>query len=260
MSPIQLIASGGEGSTSGSGMTTQSTTESIERGTASALSQGIARIDPQVAACMDPVLLERYYQECASIQTRRIQEELEQMSREGADRSHQFHASIAGILYKPESSASETGFRPSKPPTYNAKDEKEWRSFINWWKVAFKKNPQAWSEKQRVADTHGKITSREQVTTIAQRRSERMTLNWDESYVGRSSKKLKRLESAMPDKEDNSSASKRRKVNKADNKGTNGITCFTCGEPGQKSPDCLTKASDNQSKADNKSKNSKAQS
>jgi hypothetical protein len=50
---------GGEGSTSGSGMTTQSTTESIERGTASALPQGIACIDPQVAACMDPVLLER---------------------------------------------------------------------------------------------------------------------------------------------------------------------------------------------------------
>ena len=137
--------SGGEGSTSGSGMTTQSTTESIERGTTSAVPQGIARIDPQVATCMDPVLLERYYQEYARIQTRRIQEELEQMSRERADSSHQFHASIGGIPYKPESSASETGFRLSKSPTYTAKIEKEWRSFINWWKVVFKKNPQAWS-------------------------------------------------------------------------------------------------------------------
>jgi hypothetical protein len=105
-----------------------------------------------------------------------------------------------------------------------------------------------------------KVRFREQVTTIAQRRAERITLNLDESSVGRSSKKRKRSESAMPDKDNSSSASKRRKVNKADNKGTNGITCFTCGEPGQKSPDCLTKASDNQSKADNKSKNSKAQS
>jgi len=69
-------------------MTTQSTTESIERVTTSALPQGIACIDPQVAAYMDPVLLERYYQECARIQTRGIQEELEQMSREGADSSH----------------------------------------------------------------------------------------------------------------------------------------------------------------------------
>ena len=107
-------------------------------------------------------------------------------------------------------------------------------------------------------ETHGKITSREQVTTIAQRRAERITLTWDENSEGRSSKKRKRSEDAMPDKDNSSSSAskkkKRRKFDKADNKSTDGVTCYTCGAPGHKSPDCPTKAADNQSK------NSKAQS
>ena len=67
------------------------------------------------------------------------------MSKGRADSSHQFHASIGGIPYKPESSASETGFRLSKSPTYTEKDEKEMEDLHQLVEGLVQEEPQAWS-------------------------------------------------------------------------------------------------------------------
>jgi hypothetical protein len=72
------------------------------------------------------------------------------MAREEADESRQFRAAIGGAPYRPPTEPGATSFRSGKPLTYSARDEKEWRGFINWWKVVFMKNPQAWSETERI--------------------------------------------------------------------------------------------------------------
>ena len=100
----------------------------------SALPESVMRIDPQAAALMDPALLQRYYEGCARIQIRRIERELKQITKEEADDSGQFYASIGGIPYRPPGEPGvtpETGFRSGRPLSYYTKDEKEWRSFIN---------------------------------------------------------------------------------------------------------------------------------
>jgi Zinc knuckle len=323
----------------------------------------------EVAARLDPEFLQRYYDAYARIQRRRMEGELEQMAMEEADDSRQFYASIGGVQYNPPrepSVTSTTSFRSGKPPTYGAKDEKEWRSFINWWKVVFKEDPEAWPEEKRIAkaamefrgkpldewavieedkqpktwsqfetwtrnllsdpenrmqnarlkirelrqkkgqtvrdinnmlelwerdldeapsevtkaystflalhpdlrnaistETHGKITTREQVTSIAQRHAERMTLSWDESTGGQPSRKRKRSDGATQgkdkDKDDSSAtgkASKKRRAAKADDKDTKDIVCWDCGEPGHKKPDCPNPKANT---SDKQSKNSKAQ-
>ena len=105
---------------------------------------------------MDPDFLQRYHQACARVQTRRINHELELMAREEADDTHQFHAAIGGVSYGPfkeANSAAAATLRSNKPSTYKVKDEKEWRSFINWWKIVFKKNPDVWFKSERIACT-----------------------------------------------------------------------------------------------------------
>src|SRR5271155_404961 len=56
-------------------------------------------IPSEIAARLDPVFLQRYYDSCARVYQRWMERELEQMEREEADDSRQFHASIGGIQY-----------------------------------------------------------------------------------------------------------------------------------------------------------------
>ena len=82
------------------------------------------------------------------------------MDREVADDSYQYYASIGGVQYNfpreqdvaPAASVTPVAsFRSGKPLTYAAGNEKEWRSFINWWKVVFMEEPEAWPEAKRIA-------------------------------------------------------------------------------------------------------------
>jgi hypothetical protein len=106
-------------------------------------------IPSEVAARSDPEFLQLYYDAYARVQRGRMEEELEQMDREEADDSRRSGAKFGGVQCGPP---KETSFRLSKPVTYSAKDEKEGRGFINWWKVIFMKNPEAWSEGERIAN------------------------------------------------------------------------------------------------------------
>ena len=84
---------------------------------------------------------------------RRISYEIDQMVREETNKTYQFYVSINGVSYsspKKVDVLTASNFRSGKPPTYSARDEKEWRSFINWWKIVFKKNPNAWHESERI--------------------------------------------------------------------------------------------------------------
>lgn len=322
-------------------------------------------IPSEIAARMDSDFLRRYYDRVARIYRMRMEVEVEQMDREEADVSHQFHASIGGVQYNPPkepSVTSATSFRSGKPPTYWAKDEKEWRSFINWWKVVFKEDPEAWPERKRIAkaamefrgkpldewagleegkqpetwsqfeswtrnllsdpenrmqnarlkirelrqkkgqsvrdinnmlelwerdldppaddvtkayntfmalhpdlrkainvETHGKISTREQVTAIAQRNAEQMSLSWEESSTaaGQPSRKRKRTDGGMQDKDkDDSSPAKKSKATKAGDKDSKEIKCYNCGKPGHRRPDC---PDSKKSTSYEQSKNSKAQ-
>jgi len=298
-------------------------------------------IPTEVAAHLDADFLQRYYGHCARVFRKRMEKEIEQMEREEADESGKFYARIGGIQYN-SPSGPVSSLRSGKPLTYSAKDEKEWRTFINWWKVAFMKESEAWPEEKRIAmvavefrgkpldewavleedkrpttwvqfeewtrnllsdpenrlqtaylkirdlrqkkgqtvrdinnmlelwerdlrnppneetkayntfmalhpdlrkavniETHGKVTTREQVTTIAQRNAEQMTLVWDESTAGPSSKKRKRNDNGTPGKDkDDPSAKKPKKTFKSDDKDLKEIRCYNCGELGHKSPGC----------------------
>ena len=104
-------------------------------------------------------------------------------------------------------------------------------------------------------ETHGDITTREQVTTIAQRHAERMTLNWNEGSAGQPSRKRKRSEGATQDKDkdqaDSSPITRKKRIIKIDPK----IKCYNCGEPGHIKSDCLNLRA---SASDEQSKNAKA--
>lgn len=320
-------------------------------------------IPSEIAARLDHDFLQRYYDKCARVYKRRMEAECEQMDREEADASRQFYASIGDVQYNSPKEPSVTpaaSFRSGKPPTYWARDEKEWRSFINWWKVVFKEEPEAWPEGKRIAkaamefrgkpldewatleddkqpetwsefeswtrnllsdpenrmqnarlkirelrqkkgqsvrdinnmlelwerdldppadevtkayntfmalhpdlrkainvETHGKISTREQVTAIAQRNAEQMSLTWEESTAGQSSRKRKRTDGGTQDKDnDDSSPMKKSKVAKAGDKDSKELKCYNCGKSGHKRPDC---PDSKKSTSDEQSKNSKAQ-
>jgi len=321
---------------------------------------------PEVAALIDPELQQRYNRNYARLHSIRMEREIEQMEREINDESRQFHAAVGGVQYHPPQEPNvvqAASFRPSRPPSYTARDEKEWRSFTSWWKVMFRKNPEAWPERRRVdeaamelrgrpleewaaleenkrpatwsqfeawahdllsdpknrrqsarlkirgltqkkgqtvrdinhmlelwerdlasppdeetkayntfcalhpdlqklinIETHGDITSRGQVTTIAQRNAERMTLKWEESTTeGSSSKKRKRTDGGTSDKnrdKDDAPPAKKGKTTTTGGKDQKGLTCYGCGKPGHIRANCPTPKA---SASDEKSKNSKAQ-
>ncbi len=58
--------------------------------------------------------------------------------------------SVLYSLLKEVGVLTASSFRLGKFPIYSVKNEKEWRSFINWWKIIFKKNLDAWSENERI--------------------------------------------------------------------------------------------------------------
>ena len=89
-------------------------------------------------------------------------------------------------------------------------------------------------------EMYGKITTREQVISIAQRYIERMILDWDEGNGGKFSGKRKRIEGAMQEKDkDDSSFKKKRKIDKRDEKNSKDIVYYNCNESGYKRSDCL---------------------
>jgi|tagenome__1003787_1003787.scaffolds.fasta_scaffold20965504_2 hypothetical protein len=367
MAPSRRVATGGP--SDGSDTTRQQPRDEDSQGTMNheppnERGDRYAHLIPsEITTRLDADFLQRYYDQCTRVYRKRMEKEIEQMEREEADDSGQFHASIGGVQYsrpKEQSDIPATSFRSGKPLNYTAKDEKEWRSFINWWKVVFMKESEAWPEEKRIAmaavefrgkpldewagleedkrpttwtqfeqwtrnllsdpenrlqtaylkirdlrqkkgqtvrdinnmlelwerdlrnppndetkayntfmalhpdlrkavniETHGKITTREQVTTVAQRNAEQMTLIWDESPAGPSSKKRKRNDGETPEKDkDDSSGPKKKKPFKPDDKDLKDIKCFKCGELGHKSPNCPTKTSPSDKQP---SKNSNAQ-